>query len=253
MEKIKTNYRSVPERQPGAKWQTKRYGEFEIIGKVDDGTGKYYYIRFLNTGYERIANGSSFATGNVKDPTAKIVFGEGCIGEGKYRPTDKGKITKEGHLWYNMLERCYSPIYQEKNPTYKGVSVCERWKCFQNFCEDIKNIDGYKEWLENDHWVLDKDKKIKNNKQYCIEACSFIYEGENTTISNKSNSVYKGESPSGEVYYFRNQRKFAELFNLSRRGISAVISGDQMTHREWKFKRLSEDEISQISQEVILE
>ena len=249
MIKLKTTYKSVPERQPGARWTTKRYGEFEIIGKIDDGTGKYYYIKFINTGYCKIANGSAFASGNVKDPMARIVFGEGYIGEGEYHPTCKGKITKEGHLWYNMLERCYSPIYQEKNPTYKEVEVCERWKCFQNFCEDIKNIEGYEEWVKNNNWALDKDKKIKNNKLYCLEACIFIYEGENTSISNKSKSVYMGESPSGEIYYFKNQRKFAEIQNLCRRGISAVISGDQNTHRGWKFKRLSDEEIAKRNQE----
>ena len=47
MIKLKTSYKSVPERQPGARWTTKRYGEFEIIGKIDDGTGKYYYIKFI--------------------------------------------------------------------------------------------------------------------------------------------------------------------------------------------------------------
>ena len=51
MIKLKTTYKSVPERQPGARWTTKRYGEFEIIGKIDDGTGKRpFYSTFSTRG-----------------------------------------------------------------------------------------------------------------------------------------------------------------------------------------------------------
>ena len=35
--------------------------------------------------------------------------------------------------WINMLERCYSEKFQEKNPTYRGCSVCEEWLTFSNF------------------------------------------------------------------------------------------------------------------------
>ncbi len=251
--KIKTNYKSSPDRQPGARWMTNRCGEFEIIGKLDDGTGKYYYIRFLNTGYEKIANGSSFKEGTIRDPMARLAFGVGYLGEGPHHPTNKGKITREGHLWYNMLERCYCEAYHSLNPTYKGVSVCDRWQCFQNFCDDLPLIQGYDKWINDNKFVLDKDKKIQGNKVYCLEACEFIYEGENTIISNKSKSVYKGISPNDEIYYFKNQRTFAEKFNLSKKGISSVVSGDQYTHRGWKFVRLSEEEINNINPEIILE
>ena len=35
--------------------------------------------------------------------------------------------------WTNMLNRCYSIKYQERNKTYIGCSVSEEWKTFSNF------------------------------------------------------------------------------------------------------------------------
>ena len=249
--KIKVNYKSVPERQPGAKWHTNRSGEFEIIGKLDDHTGKYYLIKFLNTGYQMIASGSAFKTGTIKDPMARLALGVGYIGVGKYKTSEKGKETKWGTLWFNMLQRCYSAEYQERTPTYKGCKVCERWQCFQYFCEDIEKLPGYKEWLINSNYALDKDTKIPGNKIYSPETCQFIYNGDNTKASNRSKNIYKGIDPSGNIFYFRNQRRFAETHNMTKEGISSVVRGAQFTHRGWTFKKLTLEEIKEIKSEII--
>lgn len=242
--KIKTIYRSSPDRQPGAQWDTIRYGKFEILGKVDDGTGKYYVVKFLNTGSIRIANGSAFADGTIKDYYAPIVQGKGYFGEGKYT-TVKNK--RESQLWYNMLERCYCNKFHQRCPTYIGCEVCDRWLNFQNFCEDLPLIEGYDKWLnKNNKYALDKDTKIPDNKIYSLETCRFIYEGDNTIASNESKSIYEGIDRNEEVYYFRNQRIFAEKYGLERRGISAVVSGDQKSHRGWRFRRLTEEEMNNI-------
>lgn len=45
--------------------------------------------------------------------------------------------------WYNMLYRCGEPTsraqerYRRKHPVYGRVTVCERWKSFENFLEDM--------------------------------------------------------------------------------------------------------------------
>lgn len=247
--KLKTNYRSSEDRQPGAIWDTNRSGKFEIIGKIDDGTGKHYLIRFLNTGHEQIVSGSAFKTGTIRDPYARIAKGIGYIGEGPYSYT---KNKKEGTLWHNMLVRCYDPKYWEKCPTYIGCEVCERWQNFQNFCEDLPKLEGYDKWIKSENkYALDKDIRVPGNKIYSLDTCMFVYEGDNTRASNKSVSIYKGISPSGDIFYFRNQRIFAEKHNLERRGISAVVSGDQQSHRKWKFKRLTEEEVKEINLDII--
>lgn len=247
---VKINYKSPAERQPGAKWMTNNFGEIEIIGKIDDGTGRNYLIKFLNTGSEIIASGSRFRTGDIKDNMAKTTCGVGCFGIGPY----SGKThDKELKLWHNIISRCYKKEYtdDDSQKCYKDVTVCDDWLNFQNFCKDIETLQNYDMWKNDSSFAIDKDGLIEGNKVYCKEACRFIYCGDNTRLSNKSTSIYQGISPTNEIVYFRNQRIFAEKFSLTRKGISAVISGDQLTHRNWKFKRLTQEEIDLINQELI--
>ncbi len=49
-----------------------------------------------------------------------------------------GKRSAEKHTWYAMMTRCFN----EKSDHYKwygarGITVCERWKSFENFLEDM--------------------------------------------------------------------------------------------------------------------
>lgn len=49
-----------------------------------------------------------------------------------------GKLTPEYRSWRSMMKRCYG----ENDPNYldyggKGITVCERWKDFKNFREDM--------------------------------------------------------------------------------------------------------------------
>ena len=84
--------------------------------------------------------------------------------------------------WHHMIVRCYSEKYQEKNPTYKGCSVCQRWLLLSNFVEDFKLIDGYDEELFlAGKLCLDKDIKSNNkNKCYCKNQCMLVSSSENT-------------------------------------------------------------------------
>lgn len=249
--KIKTVYKSDPDRQPGFRRMSNSYGMYTIIGKVDDHTGRYYVVKFDNTGSEIVVSGSAFNVGTVRDPTAPTFFGKGYEGVGPYRLGEKYKSTKWGQLWINMLMRCYSEKYLEKTPTYRGCEVCERWLNFQVFCEDIKSLPGYSEWLERDNYALDKDILIPGNKIYRPEACQFVYEGTNTIASNKSKSVYEGRDTNDNIYYFRNQRTFAESHGMTKGGISSVVRGDQVTHRGWIFRKLTKEEIEKINPELI--
>ena len=90
--------------------------------------------------------------------------------------------------WHSMLVRCYSEKYQEKYPTYKECTVCERWLLLSNFVEDIKKIDGYDlEKFVNGKLELDKDIKSNGvNKEYSLENCMFVSKTENTKQANKT-------------------------------------------------------------------
>lgn len=82
----------------------------------------------------------------------------GCKG-GAYKHGWTG--TKEHQAWRDMLGRCYNPNAQ-KYADYggRGITVCERWKEFTNFIEDMgRKPEGYS---------LDR---INNEGEYSPENC----------------------------------------------------------------------------------
>jgi len=76
-------------------------------------------------------------------------------------------------VWTDMLKRCYSAKYQERQPTYKGCSVSEEWLRFSNFRRWMveQDFEGKK---------LDKDLLFSGNKVYSKETCVFVTRMVNT-------------------------------------------------------------------------
>lgn len=87
------------------------------------------------------------------------------------------KRTPTYTAWGNMIQRCCNP----KNPRFKdyggrGITVCERWKSFQNFLTDmgerpnsLMSID--REDVEGNYtpnncqWAW-PDQQVKNRRPY---------------------------------------------------------------------------------------
>ena len=69
--------------------------------------------------------------------------------------------------WSNMLKRCYSEEYHQKNPSYSVCEVCNDWKVFSKFKEwfDIHYSSGYH---------LDKDLMVEGNTIYSADTCVMI-------------------------------------------------------------------------------
>lgn len=134
----------------------------------------------------------AFKKGEIKCPYEPRYFGKGYLGEGKYKVRENGKNKKEFKIWYNMLERCYDPKYQEKYPTYKDCIVEEYLLNFQHMCE----------WLEENYYeipsevmCLDKDILCKGNKVYSRETCIFVPERINSLFVKNDND--RGDCPIG--------------------------------------------------------
>lgn len=86
-------------------------------------------------------------------------------------------------VWNGMKQRCINP----NNSRYKdwggrGIKVCERWKRFDEFWEDMK--DGYKKGLTID--------RIDNNGNYCKENCRWVTMQEQQL--NRTNSRFIEEN-----------------------------------------------------------
>lgn len=131
----------------------------------------------------------TFRNGKIKNPNYPSVYNVGYIGEGKWESGNSNKKTKEYETWKKMLQRCYDKKYQEKQPTYKDITVDARWHNFQNFCEDIQNLDGYKDWKNNNGMELDKDILCNilniSPKIYSKDTCMFVTKEKNNLYREK--------------------------------------------------------------------
>lgn len=154
-----------------------------------------------------------FKNGNVKNPYHKNVFEVACIGEGKYKTRENGKITKAYGYWHNMIERCYEPYYLNEHSTYRDCTVCEDWLCFQNFAKWF-----YKHYYEisNERMNLDKDILCKGNKVYSPENCCIIPQRINSLFT-KSNAV-RGKYPIGVSWHKANNKFMAYCSFLNENG-----------------------------------
>tara|TARA_B100001105_G_C22327582_1_gene415405 strand:- start:440 stop:1048 length:609 start_codon:yes stop_codon:yes gene_type:complete len=127
---------------------------------------------------------------------SKLVFDIG-INDLTYPKTKSEKMGKKWvqvwrcpfyERWYSILRRCYSTVYQKKQPTYKDCYVCEEWLTFSNF----------KSWMEKQDWEgksLDKDILFEGNKEYHPDKCVFVPQKVNNFLTDRSN--HRGSYPLG--------------------------------------------------------
>jgi len=134
----------------------------------------------------------------------RMIYGVG-INDADYvvQPIINGKKVRCHfyQTWSNMLLRCYSDRYHQKNTTYIGCSVCDEWLHFSNF----------KKWMENQDWQdkdLDKDIIVPGNKIYSPETCCFIQQSLNKMLTDRT--ALKGTWPVG---VYKHRKKFSASCN----------------------------------------
>lgn len=112
-------------------------------------------------GTEKTVRGSDLKNGSTKSC--------GCL----RNETTKKRSTKHGHsarikvskiyvVWCNIIQRCTNA----NNTSYhnyggRGITICNRWKKFENFLEDVGEPPTNKHTLD----------RIDNNKRYCKSNC----------------------------------------------------------------------------------
>lgn len=119
----------------------------------------------------------------------KLVCGVGlCDLKASHTVNGKQIQMKSYTTWKNMIVRCYSESFQERQPTYKDCTVCKEWLTYSNFKAfyDAYYVDG---------WQLDKDLLIVGNKVYSPETCIFIPRELNLLLTD--NESLRGKHPKG--------------------------------------------------------
>lgn len=112
--------------------------------------------------------------------------------------------------WYNLLQRCYSPEFKKKNPTYTRSSMCDEWLTFSKFYDWLVSFDNW----EN----LEIDKDLLSGCFYCPETCLLIPKKLNCflTFSQSTNT-----SMIGVNYYTPKGQKqgvFRATISMKRYG-----------------------------------
>lgn len=175
--------------------------------------------------------------------TQKLVYGVG-INDAGYVVTKKETVVVDGkrkmklvwecpyyRVWHSMLMRCYSPKYQERQPTYKGCSVSEDWLRFSNFrawmeCQDFEGKQ------------LDKDLLFEGNKVYSAETCVFVTSVVNSFTSDRG--AARGECLIGVDWHKASGKFRATCRNTftNKKEHIGYFACQVEAHQEWLKRKL---------------
>lgn len=169
----------------GEVYESKNYGSFVVIDKQTSSKDnrRNYHIHFLKTGFQTTICTSQFRLLEIKDPWYPKVSEVGFIGN----PDRALPLYDRLHrTWTGMLSRCYNKD-NDKYHIYggRGVLVCDRWLCFENFQKDATTLPNWslKREYPNDY-TLDKDILTTSNG-YSPETCMWASLEEQGRNSNK--------------------------------------------------------------------
>ena len=147
-----------------------------------------------------------------------------------------GKDIPSYKHWYHMICRCYSPIFQRDNPTYKGCSVCEEWHTFSNF----------KKWFD-EHYVegycLDKDILVQGNKVYSPDTCAFVPSKINHLLLCRK--INKPQYKRG-IYWDKGMSKFRALLSIEGKSKKLGYFNTEKEAFE-AYKQAKYDEIKRVA------
>lgn len=227
----------------GEVFETKTSGKVEI---TDYNNSTDLTVKFLDD--STILKGvtySSLKRGTVRNHNVRRVYGVGYMGFGEYSFTTHKKLYK---MWVKMFERSYCKIYHKTRPTYIGCSVDEKWHCFQDFVEWVK--ENYNEYFldSSETLILDKDIKFKGNK---------IYSPLNTyLVDNRLNVLFtKSDGSRGDLPIGVSNNKFGKFCSAFRSDNKLKHLGtfESIDEAFIEYKKAKEKYIKELSEEYLNE
>lgn len=195
-------------------------GQAKVIKNRQEKLGQVFYNKFgskmevveyknkaevtvkFEDGYIVTGEFSNIKNGNISNPYDKSVYGVGYLGEGINNLYENTNTLKAYESWRGMMRRCYSTIYQEKQPTYIGCTVAPEWHNYQIFTK----------WYDENYYEangevmnLDKDILVKGNKVYSPETCVFAPKSINKLFIKRN--LEKASLPLG-ITYVKDMKQF---------------------------------------------
>ena len=186
----------------GTQFKTKSSGVCTLIKYVN---AKNVYVMFEDGTVIKVASGN-LLTGSVSNPNHPSVFGVGINDVSGSIPANDKRYT----LWCSIIRRAYSDVYHHIKPTYRDVEVCDRWKRFSNFAEDIVKIPFYEKCI-TDKYELDKDILGGDLRIYSPETVCFIPRSVNIFFSR--NTQKQSNLPTG-ITFNKRLNKYVASCNI---------------------------------------
>lgn len=146
-----------------------RYGKLTVVRINHDNQGRRTrWDCVCDCGNEKTVKSTNLISGNTKSC--------GC-GEEANRITHGDSKSKLYHRWEKMIERTCNPRKNNyHNYGGRGIGVCDRWKSYENFKEDMGPTFREELWLE----------RVNNEQGYSPDNC--IWVSPSVNLLNKRNS-----------------------------------------------------------------
>lgn len=208
----------------------------DIMEIIEYNKNKDILVKFLDSGFIKRSQVSSFTRGSIYNPYFKEVYGVGFLGE-----SDVDR--KSYQVWRDMMKRCYDG----KKKEYNDCFVCKEWHNYSNF-KSWFQVNYYK--LDNNERVhLDKDILIKENRIYCPRACVFTPQRINDFFVKKRTE--KRETPLG-VSILKNGKYKSGFSRKDKNGVYKYIhfgTFENPTDAFYPYKKAKEEYLKEIANE----
>lgn len=164
----------------------KRFGRLTIIRKApNDKWGGFRWSCVCDCGVEKIVHAYNLKRGATKSC--------GCLHAEEMRQ----RLTKHAHaitgsksniycVWQQMTQRCINHNHQYyHNYGGRGIKICQRWRKFKNFIEDMGEPPTKKHSID----------RIDNDGNYCKSNCRWATKKQQNRNSRRNHLVtYKNKT-----------------------------------------------------------
>lgn len=233
------------------------YGPYKIIKYIgrNNESKRIVRIKFINSGFESNVLLRFALSGQVKDYT--ISYSDLSINKNmSILEYDDYIINILKIRWNSMIQRCYNKNDKKYNEYGEaGVTVCDRWKFFDNYISDIMLVENFIYFYNfPQKFQLDKDylqiNIPKSQRIYGPGRCIFL------SIYDNVNLAIKEKHISGNLYGIKEleKDKYSVSFSVDGSRINLGIYSNKIAAANaynFYYKKYSKATLIQLLNEEI--
>lgn len=149
------------------------FGRLVVISRMcNDRFGRAQWLCSCECGLTVVVQSNNLKSGNTRSC--------GCLNI-RHGYCKTLKPPRVYNIWQCMVQRCINP----NNPRYKdyggrGIQVCEKWRKFQNFLDDVGDPPTKTHSID----------RINNNKGYCKSNCQWATSKQQSRNTSRNLSIF---------------------------------------------------------------